>query len=131
MNNLNLSSSVPGFNGSLNNPSWESVLELLGTLVNLNGSIGLSIIDPPDIGPASVDVLADNGHFLVTLFENINESEDWVRSYNNTAIAPRSTSVEILGDLWDASMLTDDFSIVVEVFRSFYETGDVPHQLLA
>lgn len=130
MSYLSLSSSIDLYGRSLKNPTWSRVLYSLEKLKSNNGSICLSIIDPPLIGPESLSVRGDSGRYLISMLDNITEDDDEVRSYTNPKVIPGEKEVEILGDSWDASMVSDDIDLVRRVFKEFYETGNVSRTLL-
>jgi hypothetical protein len=75
-----------------------------------------------------MQLASENGIYLVTLLQ-ATEDDTYVRSYNNTS-AP-AKMVEVLGDFWDARQLTNNFSLVVTLFETFCEKGDVPLDWLA
>lgn len=70
---------------------------------------------------------SDNKRYLMTLLE-ITEDDTVVRAYDNPT-AP-AEMVDILGDSWDARQLTDDFKLVVRLFKEFFETGNVSREWL-
>jgi hypothetical protein len=117
----------PGSGGSRRITDWPAVDEALEIVKNESGSVELSIVDPPEIGPESVQVFAETGNFLLTLFE-LTEDDSHVRSFTNPDIESRQ--VEIGGNLWDSRMITKDFAIVRRAFREFFDTGDVSRDLL-
>lgn len=124
MSYLNLSSTIKGYSGSYSKPKWSDIEKLLTMLNSSNGSIGLSVIDGPDIGPDSLEVKADQQQFLVTLLDNITEDDEEVRSlfFPDKGGLPE---VDILGDYWDPQMVTDNLNLVISIFKDFYETGNV------
>jgi len=130
MSYLNLSSSVKGHSGSQSKPSWFDIETSLKRLSYLNGSIGLSVIDGEDIGADFLEVRADTQHYLVTLLENTIDDEEEVRTLffkekQNLA------QTQILGDYYDPTMITDDFDLVVKIFKEFFENGNVSYDILS
>ena len=130
MSYLNLSSSVKGFNGSQLKPSWVDIEESLSRLTKSDGSIGLSVIDAPDIGPDSLEVRAEKQKYLVTMLDNITEDDDEVRTlfFKEKKGLPQ---IDILGDYWDPQLVTDDLDLVISIFKEFYETGNVSQDILS
>jgi hypothetical protein len=107
---------------------WTEVMPHLINLHETSGTLRLSLIDAPEPGPISMQVRSENKTHLVTLFEDTGDDTN-VRAYDNpTAIAEM---VDIVGDYWDARMLTNDFDLVVMMFKEFFETGDVSREWLS
>lgn len=52
-----------------------------------------------------------------------------VRDYTNSC-GTAGVMVEVLGDLWDERMICNDYDVVIECFKQFWETGDVSPGLL-
>ena len=116
-----------------NDPNWEHINALIDMLPQKNGTIGLSRrFDGPkaDTGlrlfdEYNVTVAADCGQYLITYFSSERDKdEEEVFCYDNPDIKPRVKMVDILGDLWDASMICSDVEIVRKSFKTFHETGD-------
>ncbi|HEY0288389.1 MAG TPA: hypothetical protein VGC62_15470 [Pseudomonas sp.] len=63
----------------------------------------------------------------MTLLEDMGEDTN-VREYDNPTAS--AEMVEILGDNWDTRQLTEDFDLVVMLFKEFFETGDISRQWL-
>ena len=108
--------------------SWAEISPILVALKDRAGTVGLDLIDAPDPGPVSMHVAAANKNYLVTLLETT-EDDSNVRSYNNTYAT--AEMVDILGDFWDARYLTQDFDLVLKLFKELCETGDVSRQWLS
>ncbi|MFK3798499.1 DUF6911 family protein [Pseudomonas sp. NPDC088444] len=114
--------------GSSHDVDWSEVRAKLRLLVSLPGSVSLNIECAADMSPLNISVRADASNYLVTLLEEV-EDDTEVRAYSNpTACAEM---VELLGDYWDARLLTSDFDFVCMVFKEFFETGDVSRQWLS
>jgi len=107
---------------------WVDVIWPLKFLQKAPGTLRLRLINPPEPGPISIFLESDNNTYLITLLEDIGDDLN-VRAYDN----PTATAqmVEVLGDYWDARMLTDDFDLVVMLFKEFFETGDVSRHWLS
>jgi hypothetical protein len=114
--------------GSRELDSWSDIRPYLIKLETQAGTLGVSLVDPPDPGPIIMQLASENGIYFVTLLQ-ATEDDTYVRSYNNTS-AP-AKMVEVLGDFWDARQLTNNFSLVVTLFETFCEKGDVPLDWLA
>ncbi|WP_268798573.1 DUF6911 family protein [Pseudomonas huanghezhanensis] len=106
---------------------WDDVMQHLVMLHDRAGALSLHIMDGPDPGPMQVSVQAERGKYLLTLLEATEDGTD-VRSYENVTAA--ADTVDILGDNWSARQLTDDFDLVVMMFKEFFETGYVSRKLL-
>jgi hypothetical protein len=113
--------------GSQDVEDWADLRLLLNTLQENAGSLRLVLVDGPDPGQVSMHFEAENQKYLVTLLEDTGEDMN-VREYDNPTAS--AEMVDILGDSWDARQLTDDFDLVVMLFKEFFETGDVSRQWL-
>ncbi|WP_407321972.1 DUF6911 family protein [Dickeya ananatis] len=109
-------------------PLWSDVFDFLNFLKANSGSVNIRIINAPDVGPERLSVEAENGFYLVTLLE-YDESGGDVRSmWDNTLSSV--DNINILGNDWPESQLTKDFSLVVNIFKEFFDTGNVSTDLL-
>ena len=117
----------PGRGGNRRITEWSEVDEVLEGVRYNSGAAILEIVSTQSNGPKNVDVRADRGRYLLTLLEYTEDDSD-VRSFTNPDAEPGR--VEIFGDYWGSNMITSDFSVVREVFRQFFETGDVSRDLL-
>ncbi|MFK3798500.1 DUF6911 family protein [Pseudomonas sp. NPDC088444] len=113
--------------GSSHVADWGEVWAKLVRLGSNPGSVSLNIIDVAAMSPFRISVETDVRNYLVTLLEEV-EDDTEVRSYSNPAA--REEMVELLGDYWDARLLTSDFEFVCMMFKEFFETGDVSRQWL-
>jgi hypothetical protein len=107
---------------------WVDVIWPLKFLQKAAGTLCLDLINPPEPGPISIFLESDNNTYLITLLEDVGDDLD-VRAYDNPTATAKM--VEVLGDYWDARMLTDDFDLVVRLFKEFFETGDVSRDWLS
>lgn len=107
---------------------WVDVIWPLKFLKKAAGTLRLGLINPPEPGPISIFLESDNNTYLITLLEDVGDDLN-VRAYDN----PTATAqmVEVLGDYWDSRMLTDDFDLVVMLFKEFFEIGDVSRHWLS
>ena len=108
-------------------PEWTDVEELLEKLKDKQGSMRLVILPESDIGPVNIDVSTENGFYLITLLEYSENSSD-VRSCWDTSKG--NNKIIVLGNYWPECQLTKDFSLVVSIFKEFFETGNVSMDLL-
>lgn len=113
----------------VHNPKWSDVEEFLMILKGGSGGVRLRIIPEPDIGPMYLDVSTDDGFYLLTLLE-CSESDSMVRSYWNKSKSGRDNKIQIYGDYWPEHQLTNNFDLVVRVFKEFFDTGNVSADIL-
>ncbi|MFS2158146.1 hypothetical protein ACCD10_12400 [Pseudomonas sp. Pseusp122] len=114
--------------GSQYAESWDDVCPYLTKLREQAGTVCLDLVDAPDPGPISMQLVAENRIYLVTLLE-ATDDDTYVRSYTNPAAL--SEMVEVLGDRWDARQLTHDFELVMQIFKEFCDSGEVSRQWLS
>lgn len=80
-----------------------------------------------EIGPQTLQVLADQGLSVLTLGEDT--GEDYVvRTFTSGLAAGQQ--LKVLGNTWDPRLICENFDVVVQVFREFFETGNVSRELL-
>ncbi|WP_077928289.1 DUF6911 family protein [Wohlfahrtiimonas populi] len=112
------------------NVKWEQIEILLKAIHNSKwGSISLEVedINAVDLGPTDLNLKIENGWYLITLME-VTENDEEVRSYYKPD--PNYKMVEILGYEWSSTQLIRDFDLVLQIFKEFYETGDVSKDIL-
>ena len=114
--------------GNKNNARFSDVHEKLLGAKEKSGAVIVKLIGAPEVGPQSLHVEAENGAYVLSLGEDTG-SECQVRAFTNTN--PSDEKNIVLGNSWDSRLVCNDFSVVVEAFTFFCETGDVPRKLLA
>ena len=73
-------------------------------------------------------MFCDQGNFLLMLSE-LTADDHEVRGYTNPTAEPGR--LVVLGDVWDARMVCQDFEIVRKAFAEFFTSGDVARALLS
>lgn len=101
--------------------NWDFLKNLLINLKNSRGCITLSIIDR-ETGITSLQTQAENNNYLLTL-EDETEDEINVKSYFNELGG--QGQIKILGDYWDKRQVTNDYSMILDIFSQYYLTGDI------
>lgn len=112
------------------NVKWEQIETLLKAIHNSRwGSTRLEVedINAVDLGPTLLDLIMENGWYLITMME-VTEDDEIVRSYYNPNI--ELEMIEIGGNEWGTTQLIRDFDLVLQIFKEFYETGDVSREIL-
>ncbi|APR78302.1 Hypothetical protein A7982_03649 [Minicystis rosea] len=108
-------------------PTWADVEDKLARLAAAHtGSIKLELQPAPTLGPQSLQAIAENGTYLVMLGEMIEVDGDVdhnVRTLYDASATPGKTL--IMGDFWDARQTSREPAVVRDVFKDFFETGDV------
>jgi hypothetical protein len=105
----------------------DDVARILNEIRDHSGSMGLERLNGPEIGPQSLSVETEGRYSVLMLRDT---REDYiVRTLTNTD--HDSGFIEIIGDLWDARTVTSNFDLVVQVFKEFFETGDVSREILS
>jgi hypothetical protein len=113
--------------GNQDQPSWRLVEFMLGSVEDFGGSMTLTFLKQPDVGPGSLQVAAEKGKYLLTLLEHT-KGKSIVRDFTNPDA--KDEMVGLRGNLWHASMICTDFTLVRRAFKDFFETGDVSYQIL-
>ena len=112
--------------GSDNHPLWNDIQIKLGALRNGYGTLTLDIYDS-DTGPQMLQVRVEAGKYLLMLGEIVSDDYE-VRGYYDEKAT--NEKIDILGDYWPESQITTDFSLVTQVFREFFYTGNVGELIL-
>lgn len=114
--------------GRSSESTWKLVYDLLLSAKASSGSITLDKNPIPDVGASSLQVMTARGRSVLMLGVNTEDDHD-VRAYTNPKGSP-GVMVEILGDYWSERMICNDYDVVIECFKQFWETGDVSPDLL-
>ena len=114
--------------GNAKDVQQQELISTLTDVIRSNGTLTLSIVDAPEIGPQELSVEIENGNAVLALGEDDGE-EYHVRSYNNHA--PLAEEVEILGNLWDGRMVCHGKDEIMAIFSAFYMDGDVSKEILS
>lgn len=114
--------------GRAKEPSWSNIELHLREVCEVSGSVTLEAVNLNGFELLSLQVVADDGVFAMTLGED--NGEDYiVRSYLGDGDSGKV--VDILGDAIDASAVCTNFETVVDIFRMLFEKGCVPRNLMA
>lgn len=111
----------------IRHPEWTDVEDLLIKLKGKEGTVRLQILPDPDIGPSHLGVSAENGFYLLTLLEYTEDDSD-VRSYWDNSKPDKKVTIH--GDYWPEKQLTKDFDLVINIFKEFYNIGNVSTDFL-
>ncbi|MEE5061971.1 hypothetical protein V2J93_24575 [Pseudomonas alliivorans] len=114
--------------GRAKEPLWSDIELRLREVCGTSGSVTLEAVSFNGFELLNLQVIADDGKYAMTLGED--NGEDYiVRSYIGGENSGQT--VFILGDAVDASGVCTDFEIVVDIFRRFFEGGQVSFNLMA
>lgn len=114
--------------GNAVDPGYDELERLLEQIRVDSGSLTIDLIAAPEVGPQCLQVLSDEGCFLVTLGED-DGSEYHIRGFTNPSA--RDVMISILGDMWSEKIVCKNYESVKRAVKEFYETGDVSRDLLA
>lgn len=114
----------------IKNVTWQRIVEELSAI--RNGHYGALELETEyvhsDVGIHNLSLSMENGWYLITLLESTEEKADLVRSYYKPD--PNYKMIEIGGNNWSSTQLIRDFDLVLQIFKEFYETGDVSKDIL-
>ena len=125
--NFKMSWTLDETGGNKQIPSWDNVLNQLNQLKEKKGSITLDTLTSSDNEAEMLQVRTENGFYLITLGE-IFEDEYQVRTYWDGS--KPDAEMMILGDCWSERQLTKDFALVINIFKEFFDTGNVSMEFL-
>jgi len=107
--------------GVYKNPSWAQVMEALQEAKKVGGIMRLDIIDAEPGQPEGFDVETDEDVDLYRPVMGIKGGG--IRYYENISAGPGY--VEFGGGDRLVSSLSDDFDLMIQMAKEFYETGNV------
>lgn len=114
--------------GNKDNATWEDVVRLLDLALLNSGSVGIEFTEQPELGPIRLSVEIDRKLSILCLGVLTDDDYD-TRSFHGKNKG--GEQIEILGNFWDPSLICEDFSVVVQAFKEFFQTGDVSSQILS
>jgi hypothetical protein len=119
---------------TIESAKWQEVESALLLLRAPNsGSVTAALTNAASLGPVRLQVFADADAFYLMLGEHIEENGDLdynVRSFTNLDGDP-AKKIEIGAYLWPQSQVCYDINLVIEIFRTFCDHGDVSEEYLS
>ncbi len=112
----------------IHQPTMEDVKSVILEYSKFDGVVSLSIVPAPEVGPYEINLYADSGNYLLMLNQYLDDGEHIVRTLNNTSDGKRL--IDVLGDYYQASLITRDIGGVVSCFQEFLSFGDVSSLVL-
>lgn len=113
--------------GTRDDAHWEDVESVLTQTESRPGSVILSRLDAPEIGQQRIEVFGEDHKYLITVVV-VGQEDTGVLSYTSTDYKKGQTV--ILGNYWDNRLLCQDYSVVIQLFREFFQRGRVSSQQL-
>ncbi|WP_413243072.1 DUF6911 family protein [Pseudomonas ogarae] len=110
-------------------PTMEDVKSIIYECGRFDGVTSLSIAPVPDVGPYEINLYADSGNYLLMLNQYLDDGEHVVRTLNNTSAGTKL--IDVLGDCYQANLITRDIGLVVSCFQEFLSFGDVSSLVLS
>lgn len=100
-------------------PSEQEVLMALSELRHSSGVLSLKIRPAPDIGAYEVALYSEGGRFLVMLSQYLEDGEHEVSTIRGAGKG--SGLIDVLGEMYPAKAVTEDFDLVCGAFKSFLQ----------
>ncbi len=110
-------------------PTMEDVKSIIYECGRFDGVTSLSITPVPEVGPYEINLYADSGNYLLMLNQYLDDGEHVVRTLNNTSAGTKL--IDVLGDCYQANLITRDIGLVVSCFQEFLSFGDVSALVLS
>jgi len=104
-------------------PTWRDVERQLSPVLLSSGSAQVDVVSDAETGPVCLQVFAESGRYILMLGVNTVDDYEILTPYDSDR---SDEMVPILGDEWDNRSVTNDRSLVLSVFREFFDTGTVP-----
>ena len=112
-----------------NNPSLEKFINYLSYFQDYDGTLTLSNDQEENLKPYNMTLYSDNKRYLILFATLMDDGDIEVRTFNDNSGSQEFIS--ILGEPYAKASTVTDFSLVIKVFKEFYQTGDVNRELLA
>jgi len=107
----------------VDNPTWSDVNQFLETVRGNLKHLKMEYLNTPVPGTRGLSVEGDDGLYLpLTLCKN-SDGTSAVYYYRN--LNADDSWVEVAGYDYPTEILTDDFELVISMFKEFYEKGSV------
>ncbi|WP_434778946.1 DUF6911 family protein [Neisseria sp. Ec49-e6-T10] len=110
-------------------PSIEKLEKYLDILNNSDGILVLSNDQEENLKPYEMTLYSDNKRYLILFATLMDDGDIEVRTFNDNSGSQEFIS--ILGEPYAKASTVTDFSLVIKVFKEFYQTDDVNRELLA
>jgi hypothetical protein len=115
---------------SVDDPTWLYVTQWLDAAYESGGNISLEFDRKIEEGRLwRCSMRAEPRKFLLTALI-YGDTGDVVISWQNQEGLFESGKVDIAGDDWDARWVQTDISIAINVFKEFFETGELSTETL-
>ncbi|WP_239375161.1 DUF6911 family protein [Snodgrassella gandavensis] len=113
------------------NPTIEDINNSLDLFVSNTGVLDLEQNEEEGNIPFRLTLYAEKQKYLVMFGKSNPEVDDGVevRTFYDNTRTPGE--LYLLGDLWDNSIITEDFSLVRKAFNEFYLTGDIDQNIVS
>jgi hypothetical protein len=106
---------------------WAEIASRLDLMSEGCGTAELALVNKPDLGPQSLQLFSEDGNYVLLLGED--DGKDYnTRSLTNTNAGKEP--IEVCAYVWGARQVCQDFSIVNQAFKEFFDTGNVSHERL-
>ncbi|PIT15166.1 DUF6911 family protein [Snodgrassella alvi] len=113
------------------NPTIDDINSYLDLFLLSDGVLELEQREEEGNIPFRLTLYAENQKYLVMFGKSNPEVDDGVevRTFYDKTRTPGE--LYLLGDLWDNSIITEDFSLVRKAFNEFYLTGDIDQNIVS
>ncbi|WP_434778947.1 DUF6911 family protein [Neisseria sp. Ec49-e6-T10] len=112
-----------------NNPPLEKIINYLSYFQDYDGTLTLSNDQEENLKPYNMTLYSDNKRYLILFATLMDDGDIEVRTFNDNSGSQEFIS--ILGEPYAKASTVTDFSLVIKVFKEFYQIGDVNRELLA
>ncbi|MCH4091114.1 DUF6911 family protein [Acetobacter sp.] len=128
-------------NNFLQIPSWDTVVQAIYYATEHDNS--LRLYSETQWGEDFLSLSAQNGNIFLELYRNISDSDEQTLTLSNPNWMKEGLKgvilhdwggnlgqvpcVEINGNFWSAEMVTRNLSLTIELFKEFYNTGNISH----
>jgi hypothetical protein len=112
----------------ITNPSIDDMMSYLINFRDKNGTLILFNNQEEKLKPYKMSLYSDSKRYLILFTTSMEDGDIDVRTLNDGSGSKEF--IPMLGEPFAAASVTKDFSLVIEVFKAFLETGDVSRDLL-
>lgn len=110
------------------NPDKKEMLLFLQQVQNRNGIIRMKNLALKKNTPENLSLYLDSNRYMLFLTYNDEEDQEEFRTLHNDS---KTQALEImLGEPFPSETITEDFNLIIDVFKEFHATGNVSDKLL-
>lgn len=113
----------------ITNPSIDDMMSYLTNFRDKNGTLILFNNQEEKLKPYKMSLYSDSKRYLILFATDMEDGDIEVRTFNDESGSKEF--IPMLGEPFAIASTTKNFSLVIQAFKEFLETGDVSRDLLS